>query len=485
MRKKLDEFSEKASALLSEPGILEQRPSWNAVKALATTLSSATDIAVAELNSEHSVVLILASSNKTSSQRDAMLKALFQKALLNLPSDNLIKLLSKLSTTELKDNLLPYIYDAGTRGSTSCYIAARLRVYVAPEAFQYFLSARTWNQTDLMNLSLIVRPEESAALCSHLETNTTAAPTETIRNCYSEFRYILFNHLASEPLLPDLPATETQSVPPAPLPAQTASAPRKPAVSIPEPATTPAANPEPVKSDKRVAPAPFPQTMPAVSSGVRQLMLPVALIILTLAALMLFSTIFFNDPMAEPVKPRDRARAPQFWVDAVSQRPVTVKFLSADKDYRMGELFLTRDRFAEALKLFEDALSIDSGHIHALLRSGYCRMKLGDHKKAAETFRKLLSMQPGLANVNLYLARIALDGKDFKAAADYYKAEYEQGRDLAVGMEYANFMAKQGNHNEAMELIAALQERFPDKMLVLSSDSTPDSGKIGEGSENE
>ena len=36
-------------------------------------------------------------------------------------------------------------------------------------------------------------------------------------------------------------------------------------------------------------------------------------------------------------------------------------------------------------------------------------------------------------------------------------------------MEYANFLYKIGKQDEAMDFLASLQEKFPDKMLVLDS----------------
>jgi len=177
--------------------------------------------------------------------------------------------------------------------------------------------------------------------------------------------------------------------------------------------------------------------------------------------------------------PGTTGRAPNQWVDAVSQRPVTAKYLAADKDFRMGELFLTRDKFAEALKLFEDALAIEPEHLHALVRSGYCRMQLGDNKKAAEIFKRALSVDAGISGVNLYLARIHLAANDNTAAEKHFRAEFKLSADLTSGMELANFLNRAGKQNEAMELIAELQEKHPGKMLVLAptgNEDAPDRG---------
>ena len=493
MNKIIDEFLKRANTLLSEPGILEKRPAWPSVKAGAISLAAFTDVALTQLPPQVALIFILAAST-TGAKRDTILKTFFHRMLLQIPDDDLIKLLSKFSQAELKDNLVPFIYESGNRGATACFIAARLRVSLAAEAFQYFLSARPWNQTDLMNLSFLVRPEDSMALCSFLDTAMATADNKVTRENMSEFRQIVFNHLATEPMIPELAAVTEKEAPkvaelakkssqPVDLPAdsgqagtdradQAAASYEKndaPARRVPEPRSTEAPRPGlPLqKNEKTQIHSHFPENL-------LQYALPVGLILLCLTAGMLYTTWYFNYSDESGVASSSKntsGKAPTQWVDSVTQRPVTAKYLAADKDYRMGELFLTSDRYSEALKLFEDALSIDPDHFQALVRAGFCRMQLGDNKKAADIFRRELDRQPNSEMVNLYLARISLANKDLKAAEKHFKAEFALNGSLMAGMELANFHARNGNNNEAMELIALLQEKHPGKNLVLASDA--------------
>lgn len=525
MKAQFDEFTRRATALLNEPGILEKRPAWQIVKAGAISLAPVAENAVTSLEPEIALVFLLASTF-TGAKRDSLLKSLFGAAMTRLPSDNFIRLMSKFSQAELKDNLLPFVYESGPRGSVACFVAARLKVTLATEAFQYFLSARAWSPTDLMNLSLLVKPEEASALCSHLEKFVPANDSKVLRDNINEFRYAVQNHLAHEPMLPELADGETSPLPSAPARAGEPMRPPQPTPATPKPqiprsqppaavpvsgSTIPAetaakpnlsqkipeALPTEVPAEKSEGPGRPAQSQPQsqaqakpksdsldvalhIPESIRRLLLPVGLTMLFLTLGIIYSTWYFSDPeVMTATTPGTAGRAPSQWVDAVSQRPVTAKYLAADKDFRMGELFLTRDKFAEALKLFEDALAVEPAHLQALVRSGYCRMQLGDNKKAAEIFRRALSADAGLSSVNLYLARIHLAANDNAAAEKHFRAEFKLSADLTSGMELANFLNRAGKQNEAMELIAELQEKHPGKMLVLAptgSENKPERG---------
>lgn len=485
MKTTINEFLKRVDTLLREPGILEKRAAWPTVKAGAASLLPFSEVALSQLPPAVSTIFILAAT-APGPKRNAMLRTFFQTTLLKMPDDELIKLLSKLSQAELRENLVPYIYEPGNRGSVSCFIAARLRVSVATEAFQYFLSARPWNQTDLMNLSLLVKSEDSPTLCSVLETMIATADNKITRDNMTEFRQIVFNHLGTEAMIPEL--AEAQAVqtpdkieevaPPPPVAKATVTASTAGAAPAgqakPEPSSPMGRAPQQSTASSPLLKPENIQVNLHLPESIRRLAMPVGLVALFLSIGMLYTLWHFDDASTPTVSTRpDRTsgKTPSQWVDSVTQRPVTAKYLAADRDYRMGELFLTRDRYSEALKLFEDALSIDPEHFQALARAGFCRMQLGDNKKAAEIFKQVLARQPGHEMVNLYLARICIANNDLQAAEKHFKTEFNLNSDLTVGLELANFYARNGKHNEAMELIATLQEQHPGKHLVLANDA--------------
>ena len=339
-----------------------------------------------------------------------------------------------------------------------------------------------------MNLCLLVKPEESKALCAHLESVIPLIEPPHIREGYTEFRNILFNHLACEPIPPEIEEKPTEKPPVAAAqliaskPTPACEPPSKPVEKTFDAnqnanARTPDSEKLSAKDNRQPSPERQTQAKPANSLNISllesqaKLIIPLGVVGLVFTGCLFYFSWYYSDPLAMPATPPKNTRAPQQWIDSVSMRPVTAKFLSADKDYRMGELFLTRDKFAEALKLFEDALAIDPDHLQALIRTGYCRLKLGDNKAAAEIFRRVLRKNSGIDSVNLYLARISLAENNMEAAEQHYRAEYALRNDLPVGLELANFLAKSGNQNDAMELIAALQEKNPGKMLVLATET--------------
>lgn len=162
---------------------------------------------------------------------------------------------------------------------------------------------------------------------------------------------------------------------------------------------------------------------------------------------------------------------PDYWVDAVTNQKITPKYIDADVDYRMGELYLSRNLYNEAIKCFSEALRTEPNHIIAKLRWGYAELLQGNYFVAKKLLKEVLSADSKMKNVNLYLARTASGEKDFKSAKDYYRTEYRNYNSLDVGMEYANFLASIGEQDEAMEFLSVLQEKFPDKMLILNASS--------------
>ena len=162
---------------------------------------------------------------------------------------------------------------------------------------------------------------------------------------------------------------------------------------------------------------------------------------------------------------------PEYWVDAVTNRKITPQYIEADVDYRMGELYLSRSLYNEAIKFFSSALKTEPNHNIAKLRWGYTELLQGNFFVAKKLLKEVLSAEPMMVNVNLYLARTASGEKDFKTAIDYYRKEYRNHGSLDVGMEYANFLASIGQQDDAMDFLSVLQEKYPGKMLILNASS--------------
>ena len=178
------------------------------------------------------------------------------------------------------------------------------------------------------------------------------------------------------------------------------------------------------------------------------------------------------------VAPPMEGKIPEYWVDAVTNRKVTPKYIEADVDYRMGELYLSRNLYNEAIKFFSSALKTDPTHNIAKLRWGYTELLQGNYFVAKKLLKEVLASEPKMRNVNLYLARNSFAEKDYNNAKKYYRDEYRNYGQLEVGMEYANFLASIGEHDDAMDFLAVLQEKYPGKMLILNASSvTQQTGK--------
>ena len=171
--------------------------------------------------------------------------------------------------------------------------------------------------------------------------------------------------------------------------------------------------------------------------------------------------------MAPPIE----GKIPEYWVDAVTNQKITPQYIEADVDYRMGELYLSRNHFDEAIKFFSSALRIEPKHNIAKLRWGYAELLQGNYFVAKKLLKEVLAADSKMQNVNLYLARTSSGEKDFESAISYYRTEYRNHGSLDVGMEYANFLASIGQQDDAMDFLSVLQEKFPEKMLILNVSS--------------
>lgn len=83
MNNLLEEFTRKAQLLISEPGILEKRPSWPSIKSAAAGITPFGESAVAELKPEHALIFILAHTTP-GTRRDTLLKALLKNSLTSI-----------------------------------------------------------------------------------------------------------------------------------------------------------------------------------------------------------------------------------------------------------------------------------------------------------------------------------------------------------------------------------------------------------------
>lgn len=467
-------FVASAQRFLCENGPWQNRKDISLLQHLSAELAAAETL-LPQIPPDKALLLAMLQTSESSPQRHEAIKAIFAAAFLNSPTSDFIKVAGLLPRIEVEKNLLPFIYDPGSRGSFACYLAGKLSIHLAPEAFPYFLRARKWSQSDLFNLAFLARPEEIASLCSQLESIASAQTKPVDKELFDEFRYILFNQNAKEPLMPDFVPTETVNQTPVPVISATSPAvtvieegAKKPVVtSRKAELSKPVINNQPVKGNN------------AVSDNIPVFKL-LSVVILLLVVILFWSLTLFSDQESVSIKNLANAKIPGFWIDAVAQKPVTAKFLAADKDYRMGELFLTRDQFTEALTLFEDAVAIDPEHVQAHFRIGYCRMRTQDYPGAIKALNLTLKKNSTFKLANLYLARIALEQNDSALAENFYAAEFAINKEPSAAMEYAKYLEQHGQKAKAQVIIGELQRLYPDRTFILSKSAGLTSGKAVE-----
>lgn len=199
----------------------------------------------------------------------------------------------------------------------------------------------------------------------------------------------------------------------------------------------------------------------------------VGIVVLLLVTLYIITSLLseVDDGSVSISKAPIEAKVPKYWVDAITNKKLTPQYMQADVDYRMGELYLSRNQYKEAVIFFQMALKTEPEHNIAKMRWGYAEYKLGNYLSAEKLLKEALKSEPRLQNANLYLARTYGEENKIDNAIKCYKAEYKNYSSLEVGMEYANYLAEIGKQNDAMDLLAKLQYKYPNKMLILDTKS--------------
>ncbi|MEW6710745.1 MAG: tetratricopeptide repeat protein [Candidatus Riflebacteria bacterium] len=442
----LENYLNASKQLIEESGQLSLRPGWVRCRQFANQLQISQET-LQILPAYSSVLFCIIKTDESSLGRIDLLKQIFSRFLRQIPDHHFLGMLAFVPIPDLEKALLPFIYETGNLGKVACYVAAQLKVCVSPEAFEYFLKSRRWSNTDLVNLALLARKNETSIICSRLEELMKRADSGVHRENIEELRYILFDRNPETPLVPDVNSDEKPE-----------SVEKRPSESNAEKSTS--------MGNKDGVPLNFSQ------EKVREILQkPIfALSALIFSTLLLIASFSFTPAHDSPEKViRKNRKKPEFWVDIVTQQQVSEKFIAADKDYRMGELFLTRDRFSEAASLFQDALSVDPSHPMARLRLGYCRMLQGENGQAETDFKKTLQIAPDIRLANYYLALIAAKKGNIKLADEHYAAEIHVNKDLSIALEYAGFLQEKGMNDKSEKVLDEFRKIFPDRTLVVQT----------------
>ncbi|PKL47024.1 MAG: hypothetical protein CVV42_14555 [Candidatus Riflebacteria bacterium HGW-Riflebacteria-2] len=475
MQKTEQKFYELADSLLRESGLLANRPSWINLRQLVHEFLP--DLLDTDCRSHtYAILLVLLRNPEKSPERAKKLAAIIESACKSSPDELFIDMLRQLAPDDLTSTLLPQIYCTDSRGSIAVYLAAKIGLHVEPDAFQYFLTARTWQQTDLINLAFLVRPSEQLKVSTILEQAAANESSAINREIFTEFRHILFGEPPQQPLLPDIAIAASSGTVITPAPTINEDVSEDP----PEVNTTArkGSSHRAQAFSSRVAPttdAKGKKDSPGFSASILKIIetnQSALLVLFVITTIFLVATglskWFVSDSAESVTPPANAGKLPSHWTDSATREKITERYLAADKDYRMGELYLTRDRFSEALILFEDALSIRPDHTLALYRAGYCRLHIKDYAGARTALEKALKIDPTLRYANLLLARAAAAQLDNKGAESHFNRELELAKDPVVAEEFANFLHNTGKEVEAESLINKYQALYPDRILILT-----------------
>jgi tetratricopeptide (TPR) repeat protein len=141
-----------------------------------------------------------------------------------------------------------------------------------------------------------------------------------------------------------------------------------------------------------------------------------------------------------------------------------------DAAYRLGFLQLQRGDFAAAVDSFELCTKQRGDWVEALLNLGLACWKFQDLDTAAETFGRILSLQPQNADALRALTAIAIERKDHMRAWELHQKLTALGeRSLELSYNLGLLLQSAGEAEKAAECYQTASETQPDFPAALTN----------------
>lgn len=443
------------------------RPSWNDLQLLLLPLKGSPaafwDTFLPSLPPTHALLTAMVIAQSDARVRAAFLQRACNAALQTQPAQ-LLDTLNLFPKELVLSGFGPALLSPAPLGPLAAAVLAGLEITIAPGDIPIVLAASTGSAEVLEHLARLVPQEHVESVIQDLDTQLDGS-----KPGIADLRDAFVKLLKEAPKRP-FPASEASPSPQSPAPALPTTQPLRPEDTIAQ-AQARLAGLSPAGTDRsaEAGESYISDTILSPIPGIdRNLLAGIIAIVLCVPLVLYLSSDTAQEPAEMTAMQQVPAKAPKFWTDAVTKRKVTREFLAADNDFQMGEMFLVREQYGDALSLFRDALHGDPEHVAAQFRIGCCLFSLNDHKGAAQAFKKSLEMQPGLPQANLFLARIAVAAQEWDKAIACYQKEFDLSGDVAVALEYAGALRKLGRFPEAITMLSRLPPRFSGHLEVVN-----------------
>lgn len=443
------------------------RPSWNDLQLLLLPLKGSPaafwDTFLPSLPASHALLAAMAIAQSDPQVRAAFLQRACAAALQTPPAQ-LLDTLNLFPKELVLSGFGPALLSPAPLGPLAAAVLAGLGITIAPGDVPLVLAASTGSDEVLEHLARLVPPDHVESVIQDLETQLDAS-----KPGIADLRDAFVRLLKEAPKRPLTGPEAGQPAPSSAMPPAPARPPRSEETLAQAQARLAGLRPTGDGRSGEAGGGGISETLSSPFPGIdRNILAGIVAIALCVPLVLYLSSDTGQEPVETTVMPQVPAQAPKFWTDAVTRRKITREFLAADNDFQMGEMFLVREQFGDALSLFRDALHRDPEHVAAQFRIGCCLFSLDDHKGAAQAFRKSLEMQPGLPQANLFLARIAVAANDWDTAVAHYQKEFDLSGDVSIALEYAGTLRKLGRFPEAIKLLTSLPPRFSGHLEVVN-----------------
>jgi len=137
----------------------------------------------------------------------------------------------------------------------------------------------------------------------------------------------------------------------------------------------------------------------------------------------------------------------------VLQEACRMDFDPAFANYRLGLLYAYSKDYDSARRVLEAAVNASPSDPRLLKALSLAYARLGNHKDAVATARKLTEVVPNSLEDSFYLATLLQDSKDYEAAVSEYQAVLKRDPKHALAMNnLAALLAERGRIDEALPL---------------------------------
>jgi tetratricopeptide (TPR) repeat protein len=133
-----------------------------------------------------------------------------------------------------------------------------------------------------------------------------------------------------------------------------------------------------------------------------------------------------------------------------------------DSHYNLGNYYLDRHDFAQAVASYEKALKMEPRSVLAMVNEAMACARMGENQRASDALQKALRIAPDNAAANFNMGLLKAEEKDLKGAEKHLRAAFQADPQLAQAAYNLAVILASDRIDEAVEFCRKAAEIRPD-----------------------